>query len=193
MDQESPRIFTSFFAVSALALMLFAGCAQQKVITMAWLPNNSGDNEKAMRAEFGKIIEEATGYKVKNKLATDFNIAIAAFDAGDAQAWLLRPSTLTPVARSPARSRQLAVGVSSMKCMGDDAAISVTPRTFNISCPVSCTMRSRANRSGLSTMIVFAPLANKRSSISAKPGHAPTGSLDQLPSTSPPQNPLAVR
>lgn len=83
--RKTPRIFTSFFAVSALALMLFAGCAQQKVITMAWLPNNSGDNEKAMRAEFGKIIEEATGYKVKDKLATDYNIAIAALDTGDAQ------------------------------------------------------------------------------------------------------------
>jgi hypothetical protein len=33
------------------------------------------------------------------------------------------------------QAHDLAVGVSSMKYMGDDAAISVTPRTFNKSCP----------------------------------------------------------
>ena len=32
---------------------------------------------------------------------------------------------------------------------------------------------------GVSTMIVFAPLANRRSSISAKPGRAPTGSAPE--------------
>ncbi len=79
-----PKVFKSIISASLLALM-FAGCANQKVITMAWLPNNSGDNEKAMRAEFGKIITDATGYKVVDKLTTDYNIAMAALESGDAQ------------------------------------------------------------------------------------------------------------
>jgi hypothetical protein len=44
------------------------------------------------------------------------------------------------------------------------------PRCFNMSWPASCTMRSRANRSGLSTTIVRAPLASRASNIAAKPG-----------------------
>ncbi len=72
-------------AVSLLLAALFTSCAQQKTITMAWLPNNSGDNEKAMRAEFGKVISEATGCKVIDKLTTDYNIAMAALESGDAQ------------------------------------------------------------------------------------------------------------
>ena len=76
------------------------------------------------------------------------------------------PSRPTP--RPPARRRQLgdegrlfklsdgakdlphldAVGVSSTKNVGALAAMSVTPLAFNMSCPASCTMRSRAKRSG---------------------------------------------
>ncbi|KLU60263.1 phosphate-import protein PhnD precursor [Peptococcaceae bacterium CEB3] len=54
-------------------------------ITVAWLPNNSGDNEKALRVEFDKVIADATGKKVEDKLTTDYNIAIAALENGDAQ------------------------------------------------------------------------------------------------------------
>jgi hypothetical protein len=45
---------------------------------------------------------------------------------------------------------------------------------FSMSWPASWTMRSRAKRSGLSTMIVRAPLLIRRSSISAKPDRSPT-------------------
>ena len=48
---------------------------------------------------------------------------------------------------------RMAVGVSSTKCDGALAAIRTMPRAFSMSWPASCTMRSRANRSGLSTMI----------------------------------------
>ncbi len=78
-------------AASLLIIVLLGGCAQQKFITMAWLPNNSGDNEKVMRTEFGKIIENATGFKVKDKLTTDYNIAMAALDSGDAQLGFFGP------------------------------------------------------------------------------------------------------
>jgi hypothetical protein len=63
-----------------------------------------------------------------------------------------------------------------MKCVGADAATREIPFAFSMSWPASWTMRSRANRSGLSTMIVRAPLLIRRSSISAKPERSPTGS-----------------
>lgn len=58
---------------------------EPSTITIAWLPNNSGDDAKAFRAEFDKVISQATGKKVKDRLTTDYNIAIAALDSGDAQ------------------------------------------------------------------------------------------------------------
>jgi len=72
-------------AASVLALALLAGCAKSTPITIAWLPNNSGDNQKEMRAAFDKIIADAAGKQVQDKLTTDYNIAIAALDSGDAQ------------------------------------------------------------------------------------------------------------
>ncbi|MDA8426619.1 MAG: phosphate/phosphite/phosphonate ABC transporter substrate-binding protein [Treponema sp.] len=71
--------------VPIMILSLLAGCAKPKTITLAWLPNNSGDNEKVFRQEFDKVIADATGAKVQDKLTTDYNIAIAALDSGDAQ------------------------------------------------------------------------------------------------------------
>ncbi len=71
-------------------------------ITVAWLPNNSGDNQKAMRAEFDKIIANATGKRVQDKLTTDYNIAIAALDSGDAQlGWFGPFEYMTGHARNP--------------------------------------------------------------------------------------------
>ena len=77
-----------------LSSLLLAGCASQSAstsvkepdtITIAWLPNNSSDNQQQFRAEFDKIIANATGKKVQDKLTTDYNIAMAALDSGDAQ------------------------------------------------------------------------------------------------------------
>lgn len=54
-------------------------------ITVVWLPNNSGDDFKEVRAEVGKIIEKATGKKVEDKLTTDYAILIEAIASGNAQ------------------------------------------------------------------------------------------------------------
>ena len=71
-----------------VALPLLAGCAKPKTVTLAWLPNNSGDNEKVFRAAFDKVIAQVTGAQVQDRLTTDYNIALAALDSGDAQlAW----------------------------------------------------------------------------------------------------------
>ena len=42
-----------------------------------------------------------------------------------------------------------------------DAAMRLMPFAFSMSCPASCTMRSRAKRSGLSTTMVRAPLDSR--------------------------------
>ena len=77
-----------------MSSLFLAGCASQSAstsvkepstITIAWLPNNSSDNQRQFRAEFDKIIANATGKQVQDKLTTDYNIAMAALDSGDAQ------------------------------------------------------------------------------------------------------------
>jgi phosphonate transport system substrate-binding protein len=58
---------------------------EPSTITIAWLPNNSGDDEKAVREEFARIVSKATGKPVENKLTTDYAIAISALETGSAQ------------------------------------------------------------------------------------------------------------
>ncbi len=81
-----------------LMLSLIAGCGSTPTssgstaevkdpdtITIAWLPNNAAEEFKESRAEIGKIIEKATGLKVKDKLTTDYAIVVEALASGDAQ------------------------------------------------------------------------------------------------------------
>jgi phosphonate transport system substrate-binding protein len=80
---------------------LLAGCGtttapssevkEPETIIIVWLPNNSGDNEKAMRDEMAAVIAKATGKKVENKLTTDYAIAISALESGDAQLGFFGP------------------------------------------------------------------------------------------------------
>ena len=78
------------------------GVKEPDTISIAWLPNNSGDNEKEFRAEFDKVISDATGKKVQDKLTTDYNIAIAALENGDAQLGYFGPfEYLTSHAKDP--------------------------------------------------------------------------------------------
>lgn len=72
--------------VSFLSFSLsFAAVKDPDTITIAWTPNNAGDNQKDLREEFASIIAKATGKKVENKLTTDYNIAMSAIESGDAQ------------------------------------------------------------------------------------------------------------
>lgn len=54
-------------------------------ITLVWYPNESADNFTTSRDEVGRLIEEATGKKVEQKLTTDYTIAIEAISSGSAQ------------------------------------------------------------------------------------------------------------
>ena len=89
--------------------LLVAGCGTKSAavkepdtITIAWLPNNSSDNQQQFRAELDKVIANATGKKVQDKLTTDYNIAIAAIESGDAQLGFFGPfEYITSHAKDP--------------------------------------------------------------------------------------------
>jgi phosphonate transport system substrate-binding protein len=71
-------------------------------ITIAWLPNDSSDGLAGMRDEIAAVIAKATGKKVENKLTTDYAIAIAALENGQAQiGWFGANEYLTSHARDP--------------------------------------------------------------------------------------------
>ncbi len=95
----------SLLLIGVLLLLLssiLAGCGtkaastsssvkEPDTITVAWLPNNSSDNQRQFRAEFDKIIAQATGKNVQDRLTTDYNIAMAALNNGDAQLGFFGP------------------------------------------------------------------------------------------------------
>lgn len=54
-------------------------------ITLVWYPNESAENFTDSREEVGRLIEQATGKKVEQKLTTDYAIAIEALSNGTAQ------------------------------------------------------------------------------------------------------------
>jgi phosphonate transport system substrate-binding protein len=69
-------------------------------LTIAWLPNDSSDGLAGMRDEIANAIAKATGKKVENKLTTDYAIAIAALENGQAQiGWFGANEYLTSHAR----------------------------------------------------------------------------------------------
>lgn len=105
MKKAIQAVFAVTAAVCALAWSAPAVQAQSKepdTITIAWLPNNSGDNAKVLREEFGNVIAKATGKKVENKLTTDYIIAVKALESGDAQiGWFGPFEYLTSHAANP--------------------------------------------------------------------------------------------
>lgn len=54
-------------------------------ITLVWYPNESAENFTTSREEVGRLIEEATGKKVEQKLTTDYAISIESVSSGTAQ------------------------------------------------------------------------------------------------------------
>jgi phosphonate transport system substrate-binding protein len=100
-------------SASALALTLLGGLSvaataraetakEPSTLTIAWLPNDSSEGLAGMRDEIAKAISQATGKKVENKLTTDYAIAIAALENGQAQiGWFGANEYLTSHARDP--------------------------------------------------------------------------------------------
>ena len=57
---------------------------KDKPITVVWYPNESANDYDDTREEVGRLIEQATGRKVEQKLTTDYVIAIEAIASGSA-------------------------------------------------------------------------------------------------------------
>jgi len=53
-------------------------------INIVWYPNESSNTHEEIRAEIGRLIEQATGRKVEHKLTTDYTIAIESLAGGSA-------------------------------------------------------------------------------------------------------------
>jgi phosphonate transport system substrate-binding protein len=80
-------IFLSLLLVVTFT-SLFAGGNQQSQtqqtqstgpITMVWYPNESGEDLRGSREEFGKIVEQALNRPVVHRLTTDYAISIESF------------------------------------------------------------------------------------------------------------------
>ena len=79
-----------------------ATAKEPDTLTIAWLPNDSSEALAGMREEIAKVIAKATGKKVENKLTTDYAIAIAALENGQAQiGWFGANEYLTSHAKHP--------------------------------------------------------------------------------------------
>lgn len=84
------RFFMPLILMVSL-LAAAAGCSSQSAtsqggdtLTIAWYPNESGEDLKGARDEIAKVIEQATGKKVEHKTTTDYIIAIEAIASGNA-------------------------------------------------------------------------------------------------------------
>lgn len=103
--------FKQVISAGAMALTIIVGFSavaqaetvkEPDTITIAWLPNDSANGLAGMRDEIAQAISKATGKKVVNKLTTDYTIAIAAIENGDAQlGWFGPNEYLTSHARNP--------------------------------------------------------------------------------------------
>ena len=65
------------------AKKMFAGI--MAITMLVWYPNESAEDYQEARNEVGKLIEQATGKTVEQKLTTDYAIAIESLSNGTAQ------------------------------------------------------------------------------------------------------------
>ncbi|HNW87084.1 MAG TPA: PhnD/SsuA/transferrin family substrate-binding protein [Candidatus Limiplasma sp.] len=77
-------LLTAVFLMVGMIVPM-AGASSSDTITIVWYPNESAADYQSARDAFGKLITEATGKQVDNKLTTDYSIAIEALASGQAQ------------------------------------------------------------------------------------------------------------
>lgn len=78
-------------SVLLVAAALLTGCADRKnkPVVFVWYPNESGDDMKAAREEFGSLVSKATGRQVEHKLTTDYAVSIETLANNNADiAWV---------------------------------------------------------------------------------------------------------
>lgn len=78
-------------AVLLMVALAFSGCTDRKnkPVVFVWYPNESGDDMKSARDEFGALVTKATGRPVEHKLTTDYAISIETLSNNNADvAWV---------------------------------------------------------------------------------------------------------
>ncbi|MDR1579773.1 MAG: PhnD/SsuA/transferrin family substrate-binding protein [Synergistaceae bacterium] len=71
-------------AIMAIGMAGSGFAANTGPINVVWYPNESSNTHSDIRAEVGRLIEQATGRKVEHKLTTDYTIAIESIASGAA-------------------------------------------------------------------------------------------------------------
>ena len=71
-------------ALMVVGMASAASASNTNPITVVWYPNESSNTHEEIRAEVGKLIEQATGRTAEQKLTTDYTIAIEAIASGSA-------------------------------------------------------------------------------------------------------------
>ncbi len=61
------------------------GGSYADTITLVWYPNESAEDYEVAREEYARLMEQATGKKIEQKLTTDYAIAIESLSSGTAQ------------------------------------------------------------------------------------------------------------
>jgi len=93
VENMKVRGFVKVFTVATLVVTMLLGMAglgtiaiagSTAPITIVWYPNESANDYESSRAEFGNLVEQATGRKVEHRLTTDYVIAIEALASGSA-------------------------------------------------------------------------------------------------------------
>jgi phosphonate transport system substrate-binding protein len=69
---------------AAAGVVWAAGAVEKKPLVWVWLPNDSPPESAQFRAAMDKIVQDATGRPVQDKLTTDYNIAIQAMVSDNA-------------------------------------------------------------------------------------------------------------
>jgi phosphonate transport system substrate-binding protein len=86
------RLFILGCALLAVAGAVWAnGSMEKKPIVWVWLPNDAPPESAQFRAAMDKIVSDATGRPVQDKLTTDYNIAIQAMTSDNAAIALFGP------------------------------------------------------------------------------------------------------
>ena len=83
-QQTTAAAETTAAATTAPAETAAAVKGSDKIV-MVWYPNESASDYEPAREEFGRLIAEATGKEVEQKLTTDYSIAIESLANGTAQ------------------------------------------------------------------------------------------------------------
>jgi phosphonate transport system substrate-binding protein len=82
---NAPSVNTSSSKLAESTTAASAAGSYSDTITLVWYPNECAEDYDGARAEVGRLVEQATGKKVEQKMTTDYSITIESLASGTAQ------------------------------------------------------------------------------------------------------------